>query len=635
MNRRNSFLLVTNISLLGVVLIALILRAMHLSNGLAGDEGFTCGIILEGFSGIIRQTLILNEPHPVGYYFLLRAWILLTGNSELATRWLSVWFGVLAVALLARFCFQLFPGRYGRYVALAASGLMAVNSYTVSQSREMRMYAMLLALSLASTLLMLMALQRPRRLNWVAYIAVTWLVLQTHYYALFVVVAQNVYVGILWLARQLKEPRKLFQQWIIAEAVVAVFTLPWLYIARDILLTYHGFGTMPSLSEAVIFVLSVFGVGPHIAGQRTLYAALSGGLVILAWVKLLCGHAQHRKAALLLALCFVLPVLITWWLSQSRPVWKDRYLIAAVNPYLVLIGVAIVPSPVKTRDWFARAWTKVQPILGPALAVAMSVGIILGLRTYINQEWVHGTNIYRGMRDTFVKYSGGFGAKELRWAVTYPDYAFTCYLDTPNYMVIPYIPNDKSAAERAVKELTDSGVHRLLLMIVNDGYWNGPDVAVTALSRGFTQIAERYTGYWPIKIYSHIDMKDLHSQNAAFTNGLTLQSTAIYPDLQGRLLEVHLLWDGNAQILSSGLKQFIHVMKLDDSQQLVAQQDTQFSADDVAGSIRSYGITLPDTMSSGEYEVEVGLYDANQPNMPRIALTTGVDKSVIGQFSIP
>ena len=161
MNRRNSFLLITNISLLGVVLIALILRAMHLSNGLAGDEGFTCGIILEGFSGIIRQTLILNEPHPVGYYFLLRAWILLTGNSELATRWLSVWFGVLAVALLARFCFELFPGRYGRYVALAAAGLMAVNSFTVSQSREMRMYAMLLALSLASTLLMLMALQRP------------------------------------------------------------------------------------------------------------------------------------------------------------------------------------------------------------------------------------------------------------------------------------------------------------------------------------------------------------------------------------------------------------------------------------------------------------------------------------------
>jgi hypothetical protein len=635
MNRRNTSLLVTNLGLFIVVFMALVLRAMHLGNGLAGDEGFTCGIILEGFSGIIRQTLLLSEPHPVGYYFLLRAWILLAGNSELATRWVSVWFGVLAVALLARFCFQLFPGRYGRWVALAAAGLMAVNSFTVSQSREMRMYAMLLALSLASTLLMLMVLQRPRRRTWVAYVLITWLVLQTHYYALFIVVAQNAYVGILWLTRQLKGPRKLFLHWIIAEAIVAAFTLPWLYIARNILLTYHGFGTMPSLSEAVVFVLSVFGVGPHLTEQRTVFALLSGALLVLAWLKLLRGDVQHKKAALLLALYFVVPVMITWWLSQSRPVWKDRYLIAAVNPYLVLIGVAIVPSPVQLRDRFARVWARVQPVLGPAMAVALCAGIVIGLRAYINQEWVHGTNVYRGMHDAFVTYSSGFSTKEYRWAVTYPDYAFTCYLDTPDYMVIPSLPNDKAAAEKAVQEAADNGVRRLLLMIVNDGYWNGPDVAVSALSKDFTQIAERYTGYWPLKIYSSVGIADLHAQNASFANGLLLASSAIYPDIQGHLVEVDLLWNGNTQAISAGLKQFIHVMKQDGAQQLVAQDDTQFVADDVAGSVRRYGVTLPDTLSTGKYEVTVGLYNANHPDMPRVNLASGTDSVVIGQFSIP
>jgi hypothetical protein len=634
MNRRNSFLLITNAGLFGIVLVALILRAMHLSNGLAGDEGFTCGIILEGFAGIIRQTLALGEPHPVGYYFLLRAWLMLVGNSEMATRWLSVWFGVLAVALLARFCFQLFPGRHGRYVALIATSLMAVNEFAVSQSREMRMYSMLMALSLTSTLLMLRALQRPRRRTWVAYIVVTWLVLQTHYYALFVVVAQNAYVGILWLSRQIKQPHKVIRQWIIAEAVVAVFTLPWLYVARNILLTYHGFGSMPSLSEAVVFVLNVFGVGLDISNQRILYALLCGALLIVAWIKLLRGDVQHRKAALLLTLCFVLPIFITWWLSQGRPVWKDRYLIAAINPFFVLMGVGIAPSPNRARDWLAHTWGRVQPFAGPVLAVALGTGIFIGLRTYINQEWVHGTNVYRGMHETFIQYSGGFSAKQLRWAVTYPDYAFTCYLDTPDYLVIPRLPNDKAVAEQASQDMVNSGVRRLLLMIVNDSYWNGPDVAITTLSSQFTQIAERYTGYWPIKIYSRIDLKDMQSQNAAFSDGLTLKSAALYPDLQGQLLEVHLLWEGDPQVITSGLKQFIHVLKLDGSQ-LTAQSDTQFIADDVAGSIRSYGISLPDTMSPGNYEVAVGLYDAAQPDMPRVPLTTGVDRAIIGQFSIP
>ena len=86
-----------------VVLMAFAFRVFRLGyQELRGDETFGYFFSQHSLAEIIRSTLALREPHPVASYFLERAWFGLAGHSEFALRFVSVWFGVLAVALLFR-----------------------------------------------------------------------------------------------------------------------------------------------------------------------------------------------------------------------------------------------------------------------------------------------------------------------------------------------------------------------------------------------------------------------------------------------------------------------------------------------------------------------------------------------------
>src|SRR5690349_236446 len=87
----------TRTALLGILVLAFFLRVFHASTDMHDDEGFTCSMVLQDFAGIMRQTFALSEPHPVGYYFLIKAWKYLGGETEFAQRFPSLLFGVLAV----------------------------------------------------------------------------------------------------------------------------------------------------------------------------------------------------------------------------------------------------------------------------------------------------------------------------------------------------------------------------------------------------------------------------------------------------------------------------------------------------------------------------------------------------------
>jgi hypothetical protein len=332
----------------------------------------------------------------------------------------------------------------------------------------------------------------------------------------------------------------------------------------------------------------------------------------------------------------VVPVFAIWWLSQGRPVFKDRYLIASLAPFQVLLAAALVPvsSGNCTHLQWRRALRILQFTIGIVLACVLGAGVLSGLRNYMAQE-LAARKMYAGMYETFVKFSGGFPPDRVRWAVTYPDYAFTCYLRTSDYLVMPYRANDQGAADSVVRELRDSGVRRVLLQIVNDSYWNGPAIAVPALSKEFTQIDEAFTGEWPVKIYSRINPGALRDVGVTFTNGITLDAARIRPDFQSRLLEVHFKWSGNTQALTDGLKLFIHVSRENTPNQLVTQLDVPFTADDLSGRVRTFGVPLPQAMPNSPYQVYVGLYNSSQAGMPRVLTRLGADQVDIARFAIP
>ena len=89
------------------------------------------------------------------------------------------------------------------------------------------MYALSLALTLASTWLALELLRSGGRLRYgLVYVLVSWLALQTHYFVVFVLLAQNVFVLI--LALKDLPVRRILLRWLLYQIPVSYthLTLP-------------------------------------------------------------------------------------------------------------------------------------------------------------------------------------------------------------------------------------------------------------------------------------------------------------------------------------------------------------------------------------------------------------------------
>src|SRR5262249_16810955 len=110
-----------------------------------------------------------------------------------------------------------------------------------------------------------------------AYIAVTWLALHTHYFAVYIVVAQN--VAILGWAIFARRWRKLALWWGIGILLLLAW-LPWVVTTWSILVDYHGNGDSPGLVEAMIRAQSAFGAGEAVAVELRPWWAIVGLVTI-------------------------------------------------------------------------------------------------------------------------------------------------------------------------------------------------------------------------------------------------------------------------------------------------------------------------------------------------------------------
>ena len=130
------------------LLLAAFLRFYHLdASSLWNDEGNSWAMLARSFGEIAAAAAA--DIHPPGYYWLLKAWSLLFGDSALAMRSLSAVLGVILVALVAALARRAVRGRPAwRYFPVVAALLAALNPFQIYYSQEARMY-MLLAVAAA------------------------------------------------------------------------------------------------------------------------------------------------------------------------------------------------------------------------------------------------------------------------------------------------------------------------------------------------------------------------------------------------------------------------------------------------------------------------------------------------------
>ena len=620
---------------LAAVFIALALRLWGLDfQELRGDEAWGFLFSLAPWTEIVRTTLVLREPHPVASYLLQHVWLLVAGHGEFAFRFISAWFGALAVALIYRLGRQL---RLGWPASILAAMLLALSPYAIWHSQDARMYSISLALTLASTVLALHALHQPRWRNWLAYVVITWLALHNHYFSIFILVAQNLFV--LVTAVFDRSLRRLVGPWLLAQMAVGLLYLPWLIAARDTLATYHGNGDSPGFGAMWVRALSVFAVGETVPAEQRLWVALLAGfLLALGAVRLLRAGGKLRQALFLLALYLAVPLLATWLSALSRPIFNERYLVAAVPAFYLLVAAAVAgPASQPLPGAHQKNMSHLAPVL-QWVAVASLVVLVastgMSLRRYYTDPNDSKTAGWRALAATLTQFSTGLPADRVRLAQSVPDPTLWYYYQGDvEHLVLPPAAHDEIRARAEVARLVEQGVERVVLAVQPADYWDERGIAQAALASQYELLTEVQVGNWPVQVYSR-SQSEPKPLDVSFANGLTLaagapQARSLVP---GDTVLVQLRWEGSPAALSGSEK--ISLQLLDGAGRLVAQTDQPIGAEQI-GVTTSYPLPLPLLLQPDDYRLILAVYDPGREGAPRLLTTTGDDHVELGVLHSP
>ncbi|MCE7981671.1 MAG: hypothetical protein DYG89_10795 [Caldilinea sp. CFX5] len=629
---------------------------------LRGDEVFGYFFSLRPFAEMVQATVDLQEPHPVASYVVQQWWLGWAGHSEFALRFSSLWFGLLAVALLWRLGQALaLPAG----AALLATLLLAISPYAIWHSQDARMYSMSLALTTASTWLMIGWLQRQRRAWAIAYTVVSWLALHTHYFSVFVLVGQNLFVVLRLLRRginyhaptkhaqvtSLQSPfQSILLNWVTLQATIAFFYGPWLLRVQETLTNYHGNGDSPRLGDMVQRAGSVFLVGESVPVEQRFWWALLAG-VLLGWggLSLSRAGANGRRALLLLSFYLGVPLLATWWSATQRPIFNERYLVAAAPPFYLLLAVTLaVGWNGGAAGWGERRFqpafdsqsalkrTGVAATLVVALLLII-MGMALSLGRHYGDPAYSKTRGWRTLAATLAQWSAGLPTERVRIAQNFPDPTLWYYYrGDVAHVVLPPGAQDEAGARAAVQEMRAGKVERVLLPLQPAPNWDDRGLAAGALATEYQLLYEAPVGVWPVQLYvaplTNLMPVDVTFQNGVVLTGVATQPTTVTP---GNVLAVQLRWQVGGATLSGTEKVFVQL--LNDNGQLVAQDDRPLTVATSQSTVRTsafYGILLPVTLPTGDYGLIAGLYDPAQPGAPRVLTTAGVDHIVIKTVTV-
>ena len=172
-------------ALLALMAASLLLRTGALDAGYWIDEGISVGIAshdLRDIPGALGQ-----DGNPPLYYLLLHGWMQIFGTTEAATRALSLLFALLAIPASFWAGTRLFSRRAGVIAAAGAAGAPFLTYY----AQETRMYSLVVLLSILASASFALAFVRSERKH-VVYLGV-WLalLLYTHTWGVFLVVAMS------------------------------------------------------------------------------------------------------------------------------------------------------------------------------------------------------------------------------------------------------------------------------------------------------------------------------------------------------------------------------------------------------------------------------------------------------------
>ncbi len=318
------------------------------------DEAVTVVDVLRPSFGATMEALSRADPTPPLYYALLWVWTQAFGTDEVGLRSLSALCGTLTVPVIYAAAAELTASRRA---GLAAAALVAVNPLLVWYSQETRAYALLALVVALSLFAFARALEAPRPPALALWAGAAALALLTHYFAVFLVAAQG-----LWLLTAARRRVAV----VAAGAPVVVLGLALAFLARHQAPTAGVTWVHDLPSDLRVMELPLrFVAGPRLGGVRELEMALAAllcALPFVPWIARVVGRPvgwSHRapasagadgapspgerrlRRAIIVAGALAAAVVLTPLLLAATgviDVFFYRYLLPASLPLAVAIG---------------------------------------------------------------------------------------------------------------------------------------------------------------------------------------------------------------------------------------------------------------------------------------------------------
>jgi uncharacterized membrane protein len=291
----------------------------------------------------VAQDLI----HPPLFYAALKLWIGAGGESLLWLRMLPVVFSALAVVPFVYLCKEL---KFSSSTMLVALAFLAVNGSLIKYTQTLRMYSMLMFLSLLSIWLFARYFNRGK--SFVPLLIVNLLLIYTHYFGWLVVGSEITAILLFQLIK--------WRRMVTMAVVLVVSFVPWIWAVLQAASAGSDVGqniswmARPGLREMISFLFDLtepFYFQVSNAEPASLYRVSVPIILILltAVVTYFVNWKddEDKQRVYFLSVFVLFPVVAAFvasWLSPYS-VWGTRHLVIIYGPVAILLAYALTRLP--------------------------------------------------------------------------------------------------------------------------------------------------------------------------------------------------------------------------------------------------------------------------------------------------
>lgn len=604
-----------NLLWVSLFLLAFALRLYRLgAQDIWGDEAFSIWLSSKPLSQVMAGAA---DTHPPFYPVLLFAWLRLVGTSAWAARALSAIIGTLVIPLVVVLSRRWSPGRSS--LAWFAALLAACSPLLIYYSQETRMYELVCLLALASVYFTLALAE-----GWqdrvgglassVAFFISTALALYTHYYAFFVLAAENLY-----MFARLRGRAAALVRWGLLQVLLLVAYVPWVIVQS---------GFLGGKASARVDEWSWSGV--ELIFGRTL-VAFSSGLsatpllgqvsavifVVLMAAGLILAVRARRRMSWLIPLYLAIPLVIAWLVNPVLPFFYERYVLLALPAFYLLAALGLDEVGRRSR---------------PVAFAGLGALLLLGASSLANYYWddAFAKGKYGQMMSYVADHARAGDALILNNPLQKPLFQYYEPRSVPSYFLPDGAPLEDPGTRQQLADIARDHARVWLVMYGNPAEFDPTGYLERWLgSHGYKTLARGYVDA-SLSLYVMPD-----ASAAAFERpvgaiagssirlvSFDLDRAAYSP---GQILRLTLHWRAEAPI-NKRYTVFTHLIG-DDAAGNVVNPATgspvwaQMDGEPVGGSHPttawqvgervddSYGLELPANLPPGSYLLEVGMYD--------------------------